>query len=136
MRDGPFLYWVTAMSLTALLLIWPILLAQDPQPGGGGSGFGSIFPALALIMVVFYFMLIRPEQNKRKAHQALLNSLKKNDRVVTVGGIYGVVTNVQRDGDEVTIKVDESNNTKIRITFGSVARVITGAAEGEKTAKP
>ena len=66
---------------------------------------------------------------------ALLNSLKKNDRIVTVGGIYGVVTNVQKDADEVTVKIDESNNIKVRITFGSVARVINGEANGDKQGK-
>ncbi|OHB77038.1 MAG: preprotein translocase subunit YajC [Planctomycetes bacterium RBG_16_64_10] len=114
-------------------MTWPVLLADAPQPGGGG--FASMLPALMMIFVAFYFLLIRPEQRKRKAQMALLNSLKKNDRIVTVGGIYGVVTNVQRDADEVTIKVDESNNTKIRITFGSVARVITGGTDGEKAGK-
>jgi preprotein translocase subunit YajC len=95
-----------------------------------------MLPALMMIVVVFYFLLIRPEQSKRKAHQALINSLKKNDRIVTVGGIYGVVTNVQPDEDELTVKIDESNNTKIRITFGSVARVITDTTDGDKSDKP
>jgi preprotein translocase subunit YajC len=107
-----------------------LVLAQADQRAPGG--FSSMLPALALIMVVFYFMLIRPERNKQKAHQSLLESLQKNDRIVTVGGIYGVVTNVQRDTDEVTIKVDESTNTKLRITFGAVARVIREAAENDK----
>jgi preprotein translocase subunit YajC len=88
-----------------------------------------------MIVVVFYFLLIRPEQSKRKAHQSLMDSLKKNDRVVTVGGIHGVVTNVQRDADELTIKVDESNNTKIRVTLGSVARVISATPDSDKPDK-
>ncbi|MFV2068159.1 MAG: preprotein translocase subunit YajC [Pirellulales bacterium] len=94
-----------------------------------------MLPPLVMIGALFYFMLIRPERKKQKAHKALLDALKKNDRVVTIGGIYGVVTNVQRDADEVTIKVDESQNTKLRITFGAVARVIDGASRGEKSGK-
>jgi len=54
----------------------------------------------------------------------MLAAVKKNDRVVTIGGIYGVVTNVQREQDEVTIKVDEATNTKLRVTLGSIARII------------
>jgi len=94
-----------------------------------------MLPALAMIGVLFYFMMIRPERSKQKAQQALLDSLKKNDRIVTIGGIYGVVTNVQRDADEVTIKVDESQNAKLRITFGAVARVIDNASRGDKSGK-
>ena len=61
-----------------------------------------------------------------------MESLKKNDRVVTIGGIYGVVANVQRDADRVTIKVDEATNTKIDVTFGAVARVVSDQAETEE----
>ena len=90
-------------------------------------------PGLLIIAVLFYFLMIRPERRKQATHRSLLEALKKNDRVVTVGGIYGVVTNVQRETDEVTIKVDESTNTKLRVTFGSIARVITDAVAGDKT---
>jgi preprotein translocase subunit YajC len=54
----------------------------------------------------------------------MLGNMKKNDRIVTVGGIMGVVTNVDRDKNEVTIKVDESSGTKLRMTLGSIARVV------------
>lgn len=140
MRAGPFLHLVIAMSLISFTPwmsatpAWPILLAENPP--SGGSGLASMLPALMMIVVVFYFLLIRPEQGKRKAHQALMDSLKKNDRIVTVGGIHGVVTNVQRDADELTVRIDESNNTKIRITLGSVARVIPATTDGEKSDKP
>ena len=54
----------------------------------------------------------------------MLAAVKKNDRVITAGGIYGVVTNVHREADEVTIKVDEATNTKLRLTLSSIARVL------------
>ena len=85
------------MPLTLLQNTWPVLLAGDAP--ADGPGMGSLLFPVAMIIVLFYFMLIRPEQTKKKAHQGLLNSLKKNDRIVTVGGIYGVVTNVQKDAD-------------------------------------
>ena len=87
------------------------------------------------ILFLFYFMLIRPERQKQKRHQNLLDNLKKNDRVVTVGGIYGVVTAVQRDKDEVMLRVEETNNTKIPFTFAAIARVITEESGGEKSSK-
>ena len=55
--------------------------------------------------------------------------------MVTIGGVYGVVTNVQRDSDEVTLKVDEATNTKLRVTFGSIARILGETAEADKGGK-
>ncbi|MEX0939355.1 MAG: preprotein translocase subunit YajC [Pirellulales bacterium] len=106
-----------------------VLFAQEAAEG---PGFTSMLPALAIIFVLFYLLIIRPERNKQKAHQNLLTSLKKNDRVVTVGGIYGVVNSVNREKDEVVLRVDESNNTRLAVTYGSVARVLSDGAKSEK----
>lgn len=76
------------------------------------------------VIVLYYFLFIRPDRKKQVEQRSQLDSLKKNDRVLTIGGIYGVVMNVQRDADEVTLKIDETNNTKIRVTFGSIARIV------------
>ena len=65
---------------------------------------------------LFWFLLIRPQQQEKRQREAMLSAVKKNDRVVTAGGIYGVVTNVHREADEVTIKVDEATNVKLRVT--------------------
>ncbi len=113
-----------------------LLWAQADGGGGapGGSPLGML-PALALIGVMFYLLLLRPQRQRDAALKALLQNLKKNDRVVTIGGIYGVVVNVQREQDEVTIKVDESTNTKLRVTFNSIARVVTADESSEKTDK-
>jgi preprotein translocase subunit YajC len=95
--------------------------------------FGSMLVPFLLIAVLFYFMLIRPERRKQTAHRAMLEGLKKNDRIVTIGGIKGTVVNVRREADEVTLKVDD--NTKIRITMGAVARM-DAAPGGEETPAP
>ena len=63
----------------------------------------------------------------------MLGGVKKNDRVVTTGGIYGVVANVHREADEVTMKVDETTNTKLRVTLSSIARVL-GDEPSDETA--
>jgi preprotein translocase subunit YajC len=55
----------------------------------------------------------------------MVRNVKENDRVVTIGGIYGVVTNVQRDAERVTIRVDESTGAKLKINMSAVARVLT-----------
>ncbi len=64
----------------------------------------------------------------------MLAAVKKNDRVVTAGGIYGVVTNVHQEADEVTVKVDEATNTKLRVTLSSIVRVL-GDEPSDEAAK-
>lgn len=112
----------TIISLTDLA----VLFAQEaPAGGGGGGGFDaiSLLPFVA-IFVLFYFILIRPQRREQARRREMLTAVKKNDRVITSGGIYGVVTNVHREADELTIKVDEATNTKLRVTLSSVSRVL------------
>jgi preprotein translocase subunit YajC len=90
-------------------------------------------PGLIAVAALFYFLMVRPERRKQATHRALLEGLKKNDRVVTVGGIHGVVINVQREVNEVSIKVDESTNTKLKVDFSAIARVLSDQAVGEKS---
>jgi len=103
------------------------LLAQNG--GGGGPGFLPMPLMLLLLMVVFYLVVMRPEQQKRKRAEAQLKALKKNDRVVTAGGIYGVVAHVNREADEVIVKVDESNNTRLKFTLSAISRIVSEEAE-------
>ena len=86
-----------------------------------------------LIVGLFYFMIIRPETQKQRHRRELLAGIKKNDRVITVGGVYGLVTNVQKDANEVTIKVDESTNTKLKVTLGSIEKILTDESNEEKS---
>jgi preprotein translocase subunit YajC len=79
---------------------------------------------LGILMLIGYFILWRPEQRKRQQFRGMLDNLKDKDRVVTIGGIHGVVTNVQKEADLVTIRVDESTGTKIRINTSAIARVV------------
>jgi len=88
---------------------------------------------MAIIMVLFYFMILRPQKNKEQSFRSMIDDLKEKDRIVTVGGIHGVVTNVQRDRDEVTVRIDESTGTKIRIGSSAIARLVTD--DDKKTEK-
>jgi preprotein translocase subunit YajC len=108
--------------LDQLLLLAQAQPAAPPDPNASIRWMGS----LAVIMVLFYFMLIRPQKRKEQALRAMVSNIKENDRVVTIGGIHGVVTNVQRDADRVTIRVDESTGAKLRVNMSAVARVLTG----------
>lgn len=76
-----------------------------------------------LIFVVMYLFLFRGPRKKQAEHKKMLSSLQKNDRVRTIGGILGTVIDIK--DDEITLKVDESNNTKIKVTAGSITAVLS-----------
>jgi preprotein translocase subunit YajC len=98
---------------------------------GAGDGGPSILPyTLILILFLGYFIVWRPEKKKQREYKDQLASIKKNDRVVTIGGIYGVVANVNREADKVTLKVDD--NTKIDFTLGAISRIISAETAGDK----
>lgn len=106
-----------------------LLLAQDAKQADPAAPGGLPFPVLmGLLLLMGYFLLWRPEQRKRQESRSMLDNLKEKDRVVTIGGIHGVVTNVQRDADLVTIRVDESTGTKIRVNTGAISRVVVDDA--------
>ncbi len=85
------------------------------------------------IAVAAYLILFRPERERQRKQQALLSNLKKNDRVVTSGGLCGTVASVDRDAGRVSLKVDESAAVKITVTLASIAQV---APAGGDTAEP
>lgn len=105
-----------------------VLLAAD-----GAKGPPPILTILPWIVigVLFYLMIIRPQNRKQNELKSMLGSLKKNDRVVTVGGIYGTIVNAPKDAEEITIKVDENNNTRLRVQRSSISRVIAADAPAE-----
>lgn len=90
-------------------------LTKKPNPFGGTQ---LIF--LALMFVLMYMVLFRAPRKKQQQHKQMIQTLAKNDRVQTIGGIIGTVVDV-RD-DEVTLKIDESNNTKIKIIRSAIGR--------------
>ncbi|MHC4944151.1 MAG: preprotein translocase subunit YajC [Planctomycetota bacterium] len=74
------------------------------------------------MILIFYFLLIRPQMKETKRRKEMLSSVKKHDRVITSGGIYGVVVSV---GDnEVVLKVDDSSNTRLKFTRAAIATIL------------
>jgi len=94
---------------------------------GGGDAFTSFLPII-LIFVVFYFLLIRPQQKKMKQHRAMLGQVKRGDRVLTGGGIIGTVTKVKDETDEVTVEI--SDGVKVDILRSTISDVFTAAPSG------
>ncbi len=91
--------------------------AQGAQQGG--DAFGFLLPMI-IIFAAFYFLLIRPQNKKQKAHAELVNNLKAGDEVLTAGGILGVITGISEH--YAIVKV--SDNTEIKIQKSSVAQVV------------
>lgn len=105
-------------------MLLALLLAADSPPGPDAP-FGLSMMPILLMLVVGYFLLLRPMQRQEKQRQALLSTLKKNDKVITSGGIIGTVANIKEKEDEVALKVDENSNVRIRVTKTSIVRVIS-----------
>ena len=78
---------------------------------------------LVMTMLLMYLLLMRPEQKKRKEMEKLLAGIKKNDHVVTVGGIYGTVVAAAADSRFVTIRVDDSTGTKLKVLRSAISHV-------------
>lgn len=107
-----------------------IALAQT-VPGFGGAGQMLNFLPLVLVFAVFYFLLIRPQQKKAKEHQQMLGRLKKNDEVMTSGGIYGKV--MALTDDVVTLEV--APNVRLRVHRPQISAVTTGEKGSSKEVK-
>ena len=79
---------------------------------GGAGGLEAMLP-LVLIFVVFYFLLIRPQQKKMKDHRAMLSDVRRGDKIVTGGGIMGTVTKVD-DESQITVEITKDVKVKVR----------------------
>jgi preprotein translocase subunit YajC len=99
-----------------------IVLGQASSGGGGELFWAYLFPMLMIFMIM-YFIWLRPQRKKEDERKRMLDMLKKNDRVVTVGGIYGVVVTTKED--EVVLKVDEEKNVKMRFTRSAISKVVS-----------
>jgi len=86
--------------------------AQGQSAVGGGASSWFSFALIGSMFIIFYFLLIRPQQKKEKQRQAMINSLKTGDKVLTISGIYGVITAIK--DDTITLKV--SSNTNIEFS--------------------
>ena len=114
--------------------------AQTADAGAaGGAGLLMQFAPLILIFVVFYFLLIRPQQKRAKEHRDMLGALRRGDRVVTGGGIIGLVTKVIGDNE---LQVEVADGVRVRIIKQTITDILTrgesvrGAKESDEDDKP
>jgi len=92
--------------------------AQGPSP------FLSMLIMFGPLILLFWFLIIRPNQKREQQRKQMLASLKKNDHVVTIGGIKGVVANVRHEDDEVVLRIDDEKGVKVRVALSGIAQVV------------
>lgn len=109
-----------------------ISTAHAQDAAGGGAGIVMQLLPLVLIFVVFYFLLIRPQQQKMKVHREMLTSLKRGDRVVSAGGIVATIIKVKDGSDEIEAEI--APNVRVILVRGTIASVIRPEAAND--AKP
>ncbi|MEI8295186.1 MAG: preprotein translocase subunit YajC [Alphaproteobacteria bacterium] len=87
---------------------------MSPKPAATSGVFDNVmsFLPLILIFIIFYFLLIRPQQKKQKAHQAMLGALRRGDRVITNGGLIGTVVKLV---SETEVQIEIAENTQVRV---------------------
>ncbi len=95
------------------------------SPAGGAGGFASLVP-LILMFVIFYFLLIRPQQKKAKEHREMVANLKKGDRIMTNGGLHGQIVGL----DDQTLSLEISDKVKVKLNRGYVASLLSSPGEG------
>jgi preprotein translocase subunit YajC len=115
------------MPAVLLAFALPVLALQDPAPEGGSSSMWPSIVMFGTIGAIFYFLLIRPQSRAEKERRTMLDALKKKDRVVTSGGLLGIVADI-RD-DEITLRVSENPDVKVRVRRSSVVEVQKETAE-------
>jgi preprotein translocase subunit YajC len=113
----------------ALWFVFLPTLAHADAGAAPGSFALNIIP-IAGILLVFYFLIIRPQQKQARQHQDMVNALKRGDRILTQGGLYGAVQNVR--GTVLDVKI--ADNVKVEIEKSSVSRVVPAALEPEVVA--
>jgi preprotein translocase subunit YajC len=99
-----------------------LLIAMAPQ-GGSGAGGGSMvstFVMFGAIFLIFYFMIIRPQQKRAKEREKLLSSIEKGDKVITSGGVHGTVAGVE----EKTILLQVTENVKLKIERSAITTIL------------
>ena len=104
------------------------ILMMPQQGGDAGQGLVSTLLMFALIIGIFYFMILRPQQKRQKERQKLLGALKKGDKIITAAGVYGTIAGL----DEKTALVQVADNVKMKFERSAIATVLS---EGSTDAK-
>ena len=127
-----------ALVLTDQLLpLGGFLLAQDPGAGAEEApGLMSFLPLIFGIICIYYLTMVVPERKKKVEEASLMRALKKNDRVVTIGGIHGIVASIGEADEPIVLKIDENGNARIKVNRSAIAKIVDPKnAENAKSEK-
>lgn len=113
-----------------MLMFAGVAYAMGGKPEGGAGAMASLIPLL-LMFVIFYFLLIRPQQKQASKHREFIKNLKPGDRVVTTGGLHGIV----RGLTDTTITLEICENVRVKVTRSAVSGSSQEAAAPEKKDK-
>lgn len=104
-----------------------LLILMAPQAGQGSGGIMSFLPLIAIV-VVFYFFMIRPQMKKAKDQKKYIEALKKGDKILTIGGIYGKIVEIR---DDATIIMEIEDGSKMKISKNAVSQDATAGLNAE-----
>jgi len=111
--------------------ILPLLMAPAAGAEAGSADvFGAFLPFVAVI-AIFYFLIIRPQNKKRKETEKMITALKKGDRVVTIGGLYGTIQSVK----ETTVILKADDNVKLEFLRSAISSVVTQGKDDKSEEK-
>ncbi len=105
-----------------------LIAMSPPQGGDAGGGMMSTLIMFGLIIGIFYFLILRPQQKRQKGRQKLLDSVKKGDKIITAAGLHGTVAGI----DDKTLLIQVADNVKMKFDRSAVASIVR---EGEPDTK-
>ncbi len=101
----------------------PVLLAAAPAATKQVAAFNAFLP-FVLMFVIFYFLLIRPQQKQEKARRAMLSALQKGDDIITIGGLKGAIVDFEEKGPDQYVVVRAADKVELRFLRSAISRVI------------
>jgi preprotein translocase subunit YajC len=104
-------------------------LAADPAASSTGSLLMNLWP-IGLMFVVLYFLLIRPQQKRTKNRNSMLSTMKKGDKVVTIGGMHGTIMEINDDNNTIVVRVNDT--TKLTFDRSAVNAIAQSTVTAEK----
>lgn len=111
----------SGLIMASLLSLLTVLSGCIPQEDGGEGGFNwTIIIFLGLMFAVFYFFMIRPQRRKQKEHQEMIQEMRRGDRAITAGGIYGVVDTISEDS--VVLKVESGATIRVDKSYVTIRK--------------